>query len=231
MRRLIRLWRDERGASSLVEYSIVLPLCLLVIFFIFLIGFYLQQKAIVESACERGLVVAMKMYNDPTSDSVYDFSSGTGMDTSGFGGKTYDFTRMKSDPYRYWGDYRAGDIKKKVESFVEAAITKSQLSVVNKWCGTPRATYSSNGGLLGKKIQVTVSQEYTIVPIVSLKLLGKATTTIKTTSYMNVVNQTEFIRNTDFVCDLLEQIGAGDIIAKISNALDKVTKFFSGDKK
>lgn len=229
MRRLRRFWRSEFGASSIVEYSIVMPLCLFVIFFIFMLGFYLQHVAIVESACERGLMVAMKMYNDPASDSIYDFSSGTASEKSGFGGAGGSFDSMTTNPYRYWSkNYRSGEIKSAVEKYVKGAISASQLQITQKWTGTPRVTYSSSGGILGTSATITVTQEYTLIPIVSSHLLGKTTTTISSSAKMNVVNQTEFIRNADFVCDLLGEFKAVEnVVTKISNALDKVTSFFT----
>ena len=81
---------------------------------------------------------------------------------------------------------------------------------------------------MGNNIRVTVEQEYQLLPIIFKRLLGIGSTTLKVDCYMNIINQTEFIRNTDFVCDLIEQAGGGEIIAKVKSVLDSITKFFKG---
>ena len=224
-----RLLQNCDGAASIVEYSIVLPLCFLVIAFIFLLGFYLNQKAVIESAGQRSLILAMKMFNDPSADKVYDFNYGIEQGQSGVGQSSYDFSSMTRDPYRYWTNYRAGEIDAKVKSFVTEAVASSQIHMVSKWASTPEAEYTPSGGLLGNNITVTVKQQYTLVPIVFLNLLGIDKTTIVSTSRMNVINQTEFIRNTNFACDLIVEMGGAEILAKVSQVMDSITKFFSGE--
>ena len=229
MKKMKRLLQNCDGAASIVEYSIVLPLCFLVIAFIFLLGFYLNQKAVIDSVSQRSLIVAMKMFNDPSAEQIYDYSYGIKRDQSGMGSSSYDFSSMTRDPYRYWGNYRAGDIDAAVKSFVTQAVANSQVHLVSKWASTPDVTYTPNGGLLGNNITVTVKQQYTLVPIVFLNLLGIDKTTIVSTSKMNVINQTEFIRNTNFACDLIEEMGGAEILAKVSQVMDSITKFFSGN--
>lgn len=229
MKKMKRLLQNCDGAASIVEYSIVLPLCFLVIAFIFLLGFYLNQKAVIESAGQRSLVLAMKMFNDPSADKVYDFSYGIDQGQSGVGQSSYDFSSMTRDPYRYWTNYRAGDIDSAVKSFVTQAVANSQIHMVSRWASTPEAEYVPNGGLLGNNITVTVKQQYTLVPIVFLNLLGIDKTTIVSTSRMNVINQTEFIRNTNFACDLIVEMGGAEILAKVGQVMDSITKFFSGE--
>lgn len=230
MKKMKRLLQNSDGAASIVEYSIVLPLCFLVIAFIFLLGFYLNQKAVVESAGQRSLMIALKMFNDPSADKIYDYSYGTDNQQSGVGKSSYDFSSMTKDPYRYWGSgYRFAEINTAVQSYVKEAVTKGQLRIVDKWAGSPEAEYTPGGGLLGNNISVEVKQNYKLLPIVFLNLVGIGETTITSTSYMNVINQTEFIRNTDLACDLIEEMGGGEIIAKVGQIMDSITKFFKGE--
>ena len=229
MNRIQRFFQNDDGAASIVEYAIVLPLCFFVIMFIYLVGFFLTEKAVVESAGQRGVLVAMKMYNDPSSELIYDYSYGTDNKTAGFGETASTFDKMNKDPYRYWSkSYRQGEISSSVSSYVTQAISKSQLKIVKRWAGDPAVTYTPSGGLLGNNICVSVEQEYQLLPIIFKRLLGIGTTTLKVDCYMNVINQTEFIRNTDFVCDLIELAGGGEIIAKVQGVLDSITKFFKG---
>ena len=180
MNRMKRFFNNDEGAASIVEYAIVLPICFFVIMFIFLVGFLLNEKAVVESAGQRGVFVAMKMYNDPSSEFVYQFSYGTDQDKAGFGQSTSDFTKMTKDPYRYWDrGYREGEISAGVSNYVTQAISKSQLKIVKRWAGDPVVTYTPSGGLLGNNIRVTVEQEYQLLPIIFKRLLGIGSTTLK----------------------------------------------------
>ena len=231
MKKMKRLLQNCDGAASIVEYSIVLPLCFLVIAFIFLLGFYLNQKAVIDSVSQRSLIVAMKMFNDPSAEQIYDYSYGIKRDQSGMGSSSYDFSSMTRDPYRYWKkSYNQQEINSEVESFVAQAVANSQVHVVNKWASPAQAHYEPGGGLLGNNITVTVKQEYTLVPIVFLNLVGIDKTTIVSTSKMNVINQTEFIRNTNFACDMIEEMGGRDILNKVAQVMNSITKFFSGEE-
>lgn len=224
-----RLFKNDDGAASIVEYAIVLPLCFFVIMFIFLLGFFLSEKAVVESAGQRGVLVAMKMYNDPSADLIYDYRYGTDNNTAGFGKSASTFGTMNKDPYRYWTrSYRQSSIDTSVRDYVTEAITKSQLGIVKRWAKTPQVSYTPSGGLLGNNICVSVEQEYQLLPIIFERLLGIKSTTIKVDCYMNIINQTEFIRNTDFVCDLIEMAGGGKILDKVTKAMDAITTFFKG---
>ena len=220
--------RQERGDANIIEYTIVLPICLLVFFFLFMIGYMLNQYALLESAAERGLMIAQKSFSDPNAEKMMSYDGLAAPSTAGFtavGSPDYD--SFTSDPYRFFNaQYKNATIKPLVENAVLDIISQNQL-MGDTFLGTTTAEYSMTGGTLSKTATVTVEQEFRpLKMIASILHLNSGVYTLKGEARMGISCQTEFIRNTDFVLDLALRFGISTYAEKISGFFDKITNFF-----
>ena len=225
-----RLKRDDQGAATIVEYAIVLPICLFIILFIFMVGFFLHQASVLEAAAERGILIAQKIYTDPNADNVIDFESTTSGKTVGYRqkGTTINTSNFSSDPYRYWNNgYSSSSIKAAVESKVKNVITSSQLLISSRYLSKPKVTYNGVSGLLFKKASVEVTQTFSLFPGLT-KMFGlEPTITLRGYASMRIDSQTEFIRNVDFICDMLDRFKVGQYIKQIQVVFSKISDFFT----
>ncbi len=221
--------RRETGAATIIEYVIVLPIVLLIVLFLFTVGFFLNQQALLDSAAERGLFLAQKLYTDPNAERLLDTEFGQAFSKAGYQTKEdTDSFQFEYDPYRYWGDYKVTEIESTVRSYVEGVVQKGQSGYIGLFLSEPEASYSPESGLLTKNVTVTVKQELRIFGSLSRLLWGKEEAALKGSATMTVNAQTEFVRNVDFASDLLgrfEKVQA--VIQRIQTVLDKVTSFFT----
>lgn len=229
MKRLCAFLRKERGAATILEYAIVLPICLLIILFLFTVGFFLNQQALLDSAAERGILLVQKMYTDANADEVLDMKSGTGFYEAGYQKRAGNQNSYDYDPYRFWGgDYKSEEIGKLVEARVEAIVKAGQSDYIALFLSEPEASYQNNGGLISKNVEVTVTQEFRLFPGLTKLLWGPEKTGISGHASMHVISQTEFVRNVDFISDVLHRFPAVDqTLKRISGALDKITSLFT----
>lgn len=234
MKRHKRLWAaGERGAATMIEAAIVLPICLLIVLFVFCFGFFLNQMALLESAAERGILLVQKLYNDPNADALLDLSYGQSSAAAGYRSKdSLDNIEYDYDPYRYWGKYETEGIAELVEGHVEEIIRNAQLVYLEPMLGVPEVHYENAGGLISKSVSITVEQDFKLFPVVRRLLVPNMDTSLRSEAHMNIVSQTEFVRNTDFICDMVERLAAGTgveaLIEKIQSVFDKIGQFFTG---
>lgn len=225
-----QLKREERGAATIVEYTIVLPICLFIILFIFMTGFFLHQASVLDAAAERGILIAQKIYTDPNAEQIIDFSGTTDGKNVGYRQKNsvINSSNFTSDPYRYWDNgYNSTSIKSNIESKVKAVIESSQLLISSRYMGKPKVTYNGVSGIFFKTASVEVTQTFSLFPNLT-KMFGLSPTiTLKGYASMKIDSQTEFIRNVDFVCDMLDRFKIGDYIKQIQVVFSKISDFFT----
>lgn len=222
--------KEEKGAASIVEYAIVLPICLFMLVFIFFIGYYLNQCALLDAAVNRGVLIAQKIYTDPNSEEVMMY--GDGMDDTFVGFKKRDSVfesgDLESDPYRFFDqDYKEDTIKTKIENKVKSIIANGQLLMLEGRVNDIKVNVSDISGVISRKISVSASQKM-YIPVISILLSDDSYEkyfTIQATASANISNTTEFVRNSDFVYDTFIRFGGGDIVNKIKNIFDKITSF------
>ena len=227
--KITSFFRREAGAATIIEYVIVLPIVLLIVLFMFTVGFFLNQQALLDSAAERGLFLAQKLYTDPNAESILDAEYGQAFKSAGYqikqasGGYSYNY-----DPYRYWGDYKVEEIGSAVRQYVEGVVKKGQSGYIGLFLGDPVADYTPESGLLTKNVTITVRQRFRIFPTLANMLWGKQEAALLGSATMTVNAQTEFVRNVDFAADLLGRFKVVDtVIDRIAAVLDKVTAFFT----
>ncbi len=231
MNYLRRLKTEEQGAGTIVEYSIVLPICLFLILILFIVGFFLHQASVLDAAAERGILIAQKIYTDPNSEQVIDYRATTKGTVVGYRrkGDKIKTNNFESDPYRYWNNgYNSDSIKNNVENKVSNVVESSQLFVSEKFLGRPKVTYNGVSGLLFKSASVEVTQTFSMLPSLMNVFGLEPKLTLRGYASMRIDSQTEFIRNVDFVCDLLDRFKVGKYIDQIQLVFSKITDFFTG---
>ena len=227
---LKRLMREDRGAATIVEYSIVLPICLFIILFIFMSGFFLHQAAVLDAAAERGIIIAQKIYSDPNAEKIINFTATTKGTTVGYRQKnsTINTSNFSSDPYRYWSNqYKSDSIKTNIEKKVKAVIDSSQLLISKRFMGKPKVTYNGVSGIFFKHASVEVTQKFSLFPGLANLFDLNPTVTLRGYASMKIDSQTEFVRNVDFVCDMLDRFKVGEYIKQIQVVFSKISDFFT----
>lgn len=230
MRKCLTGLKRQGGASSIVEYSIILPICMFVLVFIFMVGYYLNQQALLDAAVNRGVLIAQKVYSDPNSSEVMLYGEQEGDSFVGFKKQSSVFSgkQLKSDPYRFFDkEYRETEIQSLIKNKVINIIRNGELAVVGNRVNEPKVYVTDITGTISRKMTVTASQEMHI-PVISI-LIGKENSakmfTITSTASVNINHPTEFVRNAEFVSDTLERFGAEKLISKITGMFDKVKSF------
>ncbi len=221
--------RQERGDAQIIEYTIVFPICLLAFFFLYMIGYMLNQYALLDSAAERGILIAQKAYTDTNAEVMLSFDSLTANSTAGFtAAENPEYTKFKNDPYRFLNkDYKNEEIKDTIERTVQEIIRNNQL-LGDIFLGETRVTYSPGSGFLDKNVTVTVEQEFKPLKVIFMLLPGESERfTLRSVATLRISSQTEFLRNADFVCDLALRFGLDKYTQKIAGFFDKITEFFN----
>lgn len=225
-----KLTSEDQGAATIVEYSIVLPICLFIILFLFMTGFFLHQAAVLDAAAERGIIIAQKIYSDPNAEKVINFSETTNGKTVGYRKKsaTINSSNFTSDPYRYWdNNYNSNSIKSNIEKKVKAVVESSQLLVSDQYLSKPRVTYNGVSGIFFKTASVEITQSFSLFPSLMNLFDLEPTITLRGYASMKIDSQTEFIRNVDFVCDILDRFKVGEYIKQIQVVFSKISDFFT----
>ncbi len=111
--------RNTRGrnrGSAIIEYTVVFPLVLLIIFALFYAGFMLYQRSVLDGAVNRGTIYAARILSDPQYATVV---SSAGADGDGLDCETdtYDFDAdFEIEPYRYILNFNGEDAQQAVEN-------------------------------------------------------------------------------------------------------------------
>lgn len=228
-----KLKNGQEGASTFIEYSIILPLCLFVLVFIFMIGYFLNQQANLDASVNRGIMVATKIYNDPNAEKVMDMGTDSGSTLVGYKRKTSDFSGFESDPYRYLNNkYKYDTMKNMIESKIRNCIEMNQLAAIDSRLGNVEINFPENNrvsGVINKSLTVNVTQEF-YMPFLPT-FLGKngkgPVVKLESTATVTISNPTEFVRNVDFAVDVVERFTGVEITDKMTELFGKVTNFLS----
>lgn len=228
-----RYIKEEKASASIVEYTIVLPICLLVIGFLFVAAYFMNERALLDAAVERGVLDAQKIFADPNSSDVMDFSPG-GYEKPGYSvKKKINWANIESDPYRFLNNkYNYGKLSQKVTDKIKKTVEDCGLANDGEWFDNAKIECSKVEGFLSKSITVTVRQKFDM-PFIPLIMKDSSLFDVEITSSasMPIVCPTEFLRNVDFVSDTIERYTEVNIADKIKGFFDKITNFFDNTTK
>ncbi len=214
------LLKGEKGLA-VVEATLLLPFCFLMIFALYYAAIFLCQKANLQANLENALVYYKNMDSDTyvTAQSRMLYASGgeTVITTGdGYQQPTYQF------PYRFLGvKFKSGQFEQFFRSMCGYMFFDDGSNV--------QLTTKVTNYVVYKEITATAKQ--TVKPAISFKLLGLPDTVeISCTSSVVITNGDDFIRNIDFAVDIVEdtKIGqaAGQFVDKVKNFYDKFKEKF-----
>lgn len=209
------------SGTVILEYTLVFPLVLLVIFALFYAGFILHQRSVLDGAVNRGTIYAARLLSDPQYSTIVS-SAGAGGDALDCESSDYSFSsKFDIQPYRYIFNYNGGTAKGPVEEKVKNIVQANSF-----WGGTSNLTvnYSYKNYVLYQEISISAKQK---IPLPGLfKLIGLDDyIELSSVSVQAVTDPDEFIRNVDLTIDVLEMVTGNNVKETIQNVVSKISKF------
>ncbi|MBQ8509980.1 MAG: hypothetical protein IJ493_08755 [Clostridia bacterium] len=216
-KRKVSLHKNESGLA-IVEATILLPVCIIMVVAIYYASIFMCQKANLQANVQNTLIYYKNVDSDTyvtlnTNNMTYTSGSGTvDADGSSYGTPTPLF------PYRF---FSFNVQQSKFEQFFRSMCgymffdtgTNVELKVVPK------------NYVVYKTITATATQ--TVKPAVSLSLIGLSDEiTIKVTGKVVVTDGDDFIRNVDLVIDLVEDTKFGEIVKSIGTKAGELYQSF-----
>ena len=209
--------KNEKG-MAIVEAAILLPFCILMVLSVYYAAIFLCQRANLQANLQNTLVYYKSADSDnwvePSANMAYTLGdkqvSGTG-DSYNVSGSLF--------PYRFFGmDFDEGNFKKFFRSMSGYMFfddgTNIELSVDHKnW-------------VIYKSITATATQ--TVKPAVDLSMVGfPSELTIEASGEVVITNGDDFIRNIDFIYDVVAKTKFGDMI---SSFVEKAAELYNNLK-
>lgn len=207
--------QEERGAYTIMEASIVFPVMFFVLFFIIFLGNMYYEQAKMDDCVMRYAIKGAQCCADPY---LYDYVKTGSVPTS--------LKEVEIKPYRYIVG-GMDDIEKKIKTEMSNELSKKNFSFFSNM--VPNVT-----------TKTTKYNNYLVYSTFSCGLKYKITMPIKLfwdANKFNIVNFSsraevsvsdtpEFIRNTDFVVDLLTGTKVGTTIKSVFDKINSfITKF------
>lgn len=208
MRRLaaVRKLAEERGSASVIEYSVVLPLCFIIVVSVIAAAFVMARRASLDAAAVGAVQIAEMAYADPSFDGAY------------------------PNPYRFLGGGYDSDRVHHLmrQSIVRDLEADAPLFPGLDW-GEPEITIEDGGFGPGRKAKVAISQEYQI----PWRFFGEQQNTfVLRTSYANTLHcPVAEIRNADFLVYLSEKFTGYDLRQAVSSISERLPTVNIGGKR
>ena len=155
--------RNEKGAATIIEYSVVLPIVLISVMALIYLAHIQFQRAITESCVERALIYATRVVTD-TNYTSYAQNDGDRLDLSSF---SVSQDKISNDPYRYWRGSFANE-ETAVKAELERMLNNTKLTMFRP--STDIEVDISKQMLVFTRIDINVTQEYTILKL--FRLIG-----------------------------------------------------------
>ncbi|MBD5552394.1 MAG: hypothetical protein HDQ96_14690 [Lachnospiraceae bacterium] len=209
---------SESGAAEIVEATILLPFCMIMVLALYYASIFMCQKANLQANVQNALIYYKNVDSDTFVEASGNMSYGGNSGTVGATGSRYGSPAYKF-PYRF---FFMNFEKSKFESFFRSM------------CGhmffddgsNVELTVESKNYVVYKTITAKATQ--TVKPMISLKMVGVPDSmTISVTGKVVITNGDDMIRNTDFVIDVVKQTAIGE---KATELLDKVSGYYNSFK-
>lgn len=198
--------KDDTGASSVIEMTLIFPLVLFVMGFLIYMGSYVMQSVTIYNDAQRIAVAASREAGIPGYENLYQGAGVTSKadfnwpDNSAPAISVINALMSEHDPYRYWGSgfLDSSEISTLETNLERLVADNSFLASSNVDC-----TITTSNNILSQQVQVRVVK-YISAPQL-FQTLGLADNiSIDVTATAVVGDPAEFIRNTDMVFDLTE---------------------------
>lgn len=208
-----QLIKSEKG-TAIIEATMLFPFCILMVIALYYAAIFVCQKANLQANVENTLIYYKNVYSDTyvqaSAEMAYQqngtISEGKG---SSYASPTYE------QPYRFLG---MKFDNAKFESFFRSMCGYMFFDTGSNI----KLTTSTKNYVVYKEIKATATQ--TVKPAVSLAMVGAPDAMeISCTSTVVISDADDFIRNTDFVFDIVEDTKLGQAA---SGVVDKAKGFY-----
>lgn len=226
-----RIKNNQQGSYNVIENMIVLPIVLLVVFALLFSGFMLHAQCTIESAARRGVLYAGKLICDPQYEKI---TAGAIDEKAGelneLSKNEFDFTRISHyKPYRYLPLLASKDLSAaelNTQNYVQRIMNQNSTWMFDIDVGGITCDIKNYFITQSVKVKITASYHMPLV----FKWLGfPETYDLTAESVLTVSDQDEFIRNVDFVADLLgdfiDNVVPDDVKKAISEPMQKLMSF------
>lgn len=209
--------KEECGAGTIIEYTIVFPIVLAVCMALILMGYTVHERAVLEGATARTALYAAKTM----ADQNYETITGTSAESDSLEITDIAITEgsIETAPYRFL----LGGVgsTENCEDYCTKLIRKNQLFMTS----TPTVSVKKSG-VVFTKVTVTAKQEFKVPVFPMLDLPSVVDIESTSTAYVN--EPAEFIRNADLAIDVVKAIDEKvGISEKISELGSKFKNFFT----
>lgn len=207
--------KNENGEAVIVEATLVLPFCIIMVIALYYAAIFLCQKANLQANVENSLIyyknTVTDTYVQASDNMAYASSKGT---VSAVGSSMRNVTYEQ--PYRFLG--------MKFDKAKFASFFHSMAGYMFFDDGTNiEITSSVKNYVIYKEITATAKQ--TVQPAIKLSVVGGSDSLdIVCTSSVVISDGDEFIRNTDFAIDLVKETKVGEMAGQM---VDKVAGFYN----
>lgn len=209
-----KLYEEENGLV-IVEATILLPFCMIMILSLFYAAIFMCQKANLQANVENTLIYYKNVHSDNYVEAKANMSYSSGGGTIGAVGSSYGRPGYKF-PYRF--------LFMKFDSEGFRSFFRSMCGNMFFDDGTNvEIEVSHKNYVIYKTISATAKQ--TVKPAISLSMIGlDDSMEISVSGTVVVTDGDDFIRNTDFVVDVVRQTSLGQ---KASEWVDKGKGYYN----
>ncbi len=213
--------REECGAGTIIEYTIVLPIVMAVIMVLLFTGYIIHDRATMEASAERVALYIAKTIADTNYETFVDNGDFTASEIDSI---SISPDRIENDPYRYlFGAFANIDSHSYARS-VEAMVHSNQF-IHND---TVKAAVSLEG-LIFRKVKIVVTERYEMPTF--LASLNIPICTIRTEAVAYINEPAEFVRNADLTFELIRKVAdATGITEKLSELKSKISFFTNSEE-
>lgn len=211
-------WIKNEKGLAVVEATLLLPFCFIMIIALYYAAIFMCQRANLQANVQNALIYYKNTDSDnfvtASPDMAYEKTEGT-ISAVGSSYQAPEDDYSKSSPYRFLSfKFSEDDFPSFFRSMVGYMFFDKGENV--------QISADSKNYIVYKTITATVTQN--VKPAISLKMVGGSDTiTISATATAVVTNSDDFIRNTDFVVDVVSKTKLGQ---KASELIDKAWDFY-----
>jgi len=215
--------RSDEGGLAIVEAAILLPFCILMVLAVYYASIFMCQRANLQANLQNTLIYYKNVDSDTyvNIDEVMTYAlgaSGGGTEVSAEG-SGYD-TPTSQFPYRFFG-----------MEFSESRFTSFFRSMAGQMFfdeGDNIVIEADNKNYIIYKT-ITATAEQTVTPAIDLSMVGMPSSlTIRASGTVVVTSGDDFIRNVDFVTDIIAQTALGE---KLGEIVEKAVRLYKEFKK
>lgn len=198
--------KEEAGALSVIEMTLIFPLVLVTVGFLIYLGIFMLQTITLYNDAQRIAVIASKEAAMPGYTKLY---GGQNISTKADfnwsesyvpGAEIVNAVMQTHKPYRYWSsNFIDSSVKESLEESLEKLVTDT--SLINH--SIVECTITTTNNVISQAVQVRIVKRINVPEFLSLLGITNAFD-IDVTATAVVGDVAEFVRNVNMVFDLTD---------------------------